>query len=320
MKVFDAPSIRNVALVGHSGSGKTQLAAALLFDAGAVNRLGRVDEGSTVTDYDEEAIARKHTLAASPAYFEWNKCKVNLIDTPGMGNFLSEARAALRVADAALVVVDAVSGVQVSTEKVWEAAEELSLPRLIVLNRLDRERASMERALESIHSTLGRNCVPLQLPIGQERDFKGVVDLVAMKACTFATDGSGKMTEGAVPDSMADEAKTAREALIEMVAEADDSLMEKFFEAGTLTAIVGPNGAGKTTYFNLISGQLRASEGRVALNGEDITTLPAPLRTRKGLGRAFQLTQLFPALTVQENGLTFSVPLGTGQGGGQKTG
>ncbi|HET9371798.1 MAG TPA: elongation factor G [Vicinamibacterales bacterium] len=245
MKVFDAPSIRNVALVGHSGSGKTQLAAALLFDAGAVNRLGRVDEGSTVTDYDEEAIARKHTLAASPAYFEWNKCKVNLIDTPGMGNFLSEARAALRVADAALVVVDAVSGVQVSTEKVWEAAEELSLPRLIVLNRLDRERASMERALESIHSTLGRNCVPLQLPIGQERDFKGVVDLVAMKAYTFATDGSGRMTEGAVPDGMTDAAKTAREALIEMVAEADDSLMEKFFEAGTLTQEELADGLGR---------------------------------------------------------------------------
>ena len=120
MKVYDAHSLRNVALVGHSGAGKTQLVSALLFDAGAVNRLGRVDDGTTVTDYDEEEIARKHTLSASLAYVEWNKHKINFIDTPGMANFLSDARAALRVADAALVVVDAVSGVEVSTEKVWD--------------------------------------------------------------------------------------------------------------------------------------------------------------------------------------------------------
>ena len=235
MKVFDAAGIRNVALVGHSGSGKTQLASALLFDAGAVNRLGKVDDGTTVTDYDEEAIARKHTLAASLAYFEWNKAKVNLIDSPGMGNFLSEARAALRAADAALVVVDAVAGVEVSTEKVWAIADEQGLPRLIALNRLDRERASLDRALESMRASLGRNCVPVQLPIGEERHFTGVVDLVAMRAFTFAGDESGKMTEGDVPASLADAARSAREALIEMVAEADDTLMETFFEAGTLT-------------------------------------------------------------------------------------
>ena len=126
MRVYDAANLRNVALVGHSGAGKTQLLSALLFDAGAVNRLGRVDDGTTVTDYDEEEIARKHTLSASLAYAEWNKTKINFIDTPGMANFLSDARAALRVADAALVVVDAVSGVEVSTEKVWAAADELA--------------------------------------------------------------------------------------------------------------------------------------------------------------------------------------------------
>jgi elongation factor G len=235
MKVFDAAGIRNVAVVGHSGAGKTQLTSALLFDAGAVNRFGKVDEGTTVTDYDDEAIARKHTLAASLAYCEWNKHKINLIDTPGMGNFLSDARAAMRVAEAALVVVDAVAGVQVSTEKVWADAEEFELPRLIVCNRIDRERASLDRALESMRTSLGRNCVPVQLPIGEEKDFKGVVDLVAMKAYTFAGDDSGKMTEGAVPDALAPAAQSARDALIEMVAEADDTLMEKFFEAGTLT-------------------------------------------------------------------------------------
>jgi elongation factor G len=235
MKVYDAAGIRNVALVGHSGSGKTQLASALLFDAGAVNRFGKVDEGTTVTDYDEEEIARKHTLAAALAPLEWDRHKINLIDTPGMGNFLGDAQSALRVAEAALVVIDAVSGVQVSTEKVWGYAEEFALPRLVVVNRLDRERASLARTLESLHSTLGRNCVPVQLPLGEEKDFKGVIDLVAMKALTFAGDDSGKMTEGPVPDALAAEANAARDTLIEMVAEADDSLMEKFFEAGTLT-------------------------------------------------------------------------------------
>ncbi len=235
MRVFDAASIRNVALVGHSGAGKTQLTSALLFDAGAVNRFGKVDEGTTVTDFDEEAIARKHTLAASLAYLEWTKHKINVIDTPGMGNFLSDARAALRVVEAAVVVVDAVGGVMVSTEKVWASAEELQLPRLLVCNRLDRERASLERTLESMRANLGRNCIPVQMPIGQEKDFKGVVDLVAMKAYTFAGDDSGKMTEGSVPDALAGAAQSARDALIETVAEADDSLREKFFEAGTLT-------------------------------------------------------------------------------------
>src|SRR5215467_7423637 len=150
MKVYDAGSIRNVALVGHSGSGKTQLASAMLFDCGMVNRLGKVDDGTTVTDFDEEEVARKHTLAASLAYAEWSKQKINIVDTPGIGNFLSDARAALHVADGALVVVDAVSGVMVQTEKVWAAADELGLPRIVVVNRLDRERASLERSLRSL--------------------------------------------------------------------------------------------------------------------------------------------------------------------------
>ncbi|HEX7281929.1 MAG TPA: elongation factor G [Vicinamibacterales bacterium] len=235
MKVYDAASIRNVAVVGHGGSGKTQLVSALLLDAGMVNRLGKVDEGNTVTDYDEEEISRKHTLSASLAYAEWNKTKINFIDTPGFGNFFSDARAALHVADGAVVVVDGVSGVEVQTEKAWAVCEELKLPRVIAVNRLDRDRASIDRALESLRATLGRSIVPIQLPIGDEKDFAGVVDVVSMKAYTFATDGTGKMTEGPVPAGMTAATNAAREALIEMVAEADESLMEKFFEAGTLT-------------------------------------------------------------------------------------
>jgi elongation factor G len=235
MKVYDSASIRNVAVVGHGGCGKTQLISALLYTSGMVNRLGRVDDGTTTTDYDEEEVARKHTLSASLAYAEWNKTKINLIDTPGFGNFFSDARAAMRVSDAALVVVDAVSGVEVQTEKAWAAAQEFELPRIVVLSRLDRERASLERSLESLRQTCGRTIVPIQLPIGEEKDFSGVVDLVSMKAYTFAADGSGRMTEAAVPADMADAAKAARDALIEMVAEADEELMEKFFDAGTLT-------------------------------------------------------------------------------------
>src|SRR6266404_1204987 len=235
MKVYDAASIRNVAIVGHGGCGKTQLVSAMLFASGAVNRLGRVDDGTTVTDFDEEEIARKHTLSSSLAYAEWNKQKINLIDTPGMGNFLADARAALSVADAALVVVDAVGGVMVQTEKVWEASEELGLPRLVVLNRLDRERASLDRALASLRDACNRTVIPIQLPIGEEKNFRGVVDLVTKKAFTYQTDESGKFTEGPVPADMAAALGTAREALIEMVAENDEKLMEKFFEAGTLT-------------------------------------------------------------------------------------
>jgi elongation factor G len=235
MKVYDAATIRNVALVGHTGSGKTQLAAAILADAGMVNRFGKVDEGTTITDYDEEEIARKHTLSASLAYAEWNKHKINLIDTPGIGNFLSDARAALQVADAALVVVDAVSGVMVQTEKVWAAAAELELPRLIVLNRLDRDRASLERSLISLRESCSRTVIPIQLPIGEEKSFRGVVDLIAGKAYTYPGDGSGKASETPIPAEMTAQVEAAREALIEMVAEADEALMEKFFEAGTLT-------------------------------------------------------------------------------------
>ena len=233
MKVYDAASIRNVAIVGHGGCGKTQLVSTMLFVAGAVNRIGRVDEGTTVTDFDDEEIARKHTLSSSLAYAEWQKIKINIIDTPGFANFLTDARAALRVAEAAIVVVDAVAGVEVQTEKLWAEAVALGLPRIVALNRLDRDRASLERTLESLRRDCAREIVPIQLPLGEEKAFTGVVDLVRMKALTFGSDG--KMTEGDIPAALANAAQRAREQLIEMVAEADEQLMELFFAEGTLT-------------------------------------------------------------------------------------
>jgi elongation factor G len=234
MKVYDAGSIRNVAVVGHGGCGKTQLVSAMLFAAGAVNRLGKVDDGSTVTDFDDEAIARKHTLSSSLAHVEWQKTKINIVDTPGFANFITDARAALRVTEAAVLVVDAVAGVEVQTEKLWADAAEFNLPRLVVVNRLERERASLERTLESLHRDCSRTIIPIQIPIGEERAFKGVVDLVRMKALTFAPD-TGKITEEDVPANLTAEANAARERLVEMVAEADEALMEKFFEEGTLS-------------------------------------------------------------------------------------
>src|SRR5918996_6185441 len=207
MKVYDAASIRNVAVVGHGGCGKTQLVSAMLFAAGAATRLGKVDEGTTVTDFDEEEIARKHTLSSSLAYAEWQKTKINIIDTPGFANFLSDARAALRVAEAAVVVVDAVHGVEVQTEKLWAEAAALNLPRIVVVNKLDRERASLDRSLESLHRDCAREIVAIQIPLGEEKAFNGVIDLVRMKAFTFAADSSGRMTEGDIPASLTDAAQ-----------------------------------------------------------------------------------------------------------------
>ena len=235
MKVYDTATIRNLAVVGHGGSGKTQLVAAAAFVAGASSRLGRVDDGTTITDVDDEAIARKHTLSASLAHVQWEDTKINLVDTPGLAAFLTEARSALRVTDAALVVVDAVAGAEVQTEKLWQEAAQLGLPRLVVVNRLDRDRASFERTITSMQSHCARTIAPIQLPIGEGRDFDGIIDLLRMVAVRFAADGSGGLTESPVPAALADAAATAREALLEVVAESDERLMESFFADGTLT-------------------------------------------------------------------------------------
>ncbi len=235
MKVYEAPEIRNVAVVGHGAAGKTSLVSALLFTSGAVNRLGKVDQGTTVTDYDEEAIERKKTITASVCHLEWNKIKINLIDTPGYGAFMHESRASMRVVEGALVVVDAGHGVEVNTAKVWTFAEEFGAACIVVVNRIDRERASFGRALESIQKGLSRSCVPVQIPMGEEKDFRGVIDLIRMKALAFQKDESGKFAESEVPAEHMEAAKAAREKLMEAVAEGDDALMEHYFEAGSLT-------------------------------------------------------------------------------------
>jgi len=182
MKVYQADQIRNVGVIGHGDSGKTSLVSALLYSAGTINRLGKVDDGTTVTDFDPEEIDRKISISSAVCYAEWNKNKINIIDTPGYGNFILDAKSCLRVVESTLVTVCAVSGVEVQTEKGWAFAEEFGLSRLIVLNKLDRDRADFDRAMESINGTFGRKAVPVQLPIGKESSFTGAVDLLSMKA------------------------------------------------------------------------------------------------------------------------------------------
>ena len=236
MKVYEGTDVRDVAFIGHGHSGKTTLAAAILYTTGATDRLTRVDEGNTVTDFDDEEIARKITISTSLAVAEWNKKKINLIDTPGFNIFINDTRAALAAADAVFVLVDGIAGVEVQTEKVWSFAEEFKLPRAIVINKLDRERSSFDRTLTNVQEVFGRLAVPIHLPIGSEKDFKGVVDLVRMKSYTYTSDGNGKGKgkEGDIPGDMADAAQKAHEALVEMVAEGNDALMEQFFDKGTL--------------------------------------------------------------------------------------
>ncbi|HUJ23066.1 MAG TPA: GTP-binding protein, partial [Bryobacteraceae bacterium] len=234
MKVYEGTDVRNVALIGHGHCGKTTLAAALLYTSGATNRLTRVDEGNTITDFDDDEIQRKLSISTALASAEWTKKKINLIDTPGFNIFINDTKASMAAADAALVLVDGVAGVEVQTEKVWSFADEFNLPRAIVINKLDRERSDFDRALASVQEIFGRSAVPVQLPLGAEKDFKGVIDLVRMKSCAYTADGDGKGKEGDIPADRADAAQKAHEALIEMVAEGNDALMEQYFDKGTL--------------------------------------------------------------------------------------
>ena len=234
MKVYESKDIRNVGVVGHGDSGKTTLTAGLLFTSGATNRLLRVDEGNTITDFDEEEIQRKISISTAIAVAEWKKAKINILDTPGYNIFINDTRASLIAADSALVVVDGVAGVQVQTEKVWGFASEDKIPRAVIISKLDRERADFQRVLNDVQENFGRTAVPIQIPIGSERDFKGVVDLIGMKAYTYTPDGDGKGKEGEIPGDLAEAAQKAHEALVEIVAEGNDALMEEFFDKGTL--------------------------------------------------------------------------------------
>jgi len=234
MAKYDTKALRNIAVVGHGGTGKTTLCEALLFMAGRNDRLLRVDDGSSCMDYEPEEQKRHISISAATNYFEWNKCKVNIIDTPGDSNFAYDTMSCLRIADGAVVVIDAVSGVEFQTQKVWEYADLYNLPRMVFINRLDRERADFPKALASIAEKLKAKVTPLILPMGKEDSFRGVVDLVAMKALVF-NDPKGGYEQIEIPAEMMEEAEKYRETMVEDIAETDETLMEKYLEGGELS-------------------------------------------------------------------------------------
>jgi elongation factor G len=234
LKVYEGKDIRNLVVIGHSHSGKTSLVSSMLYTGGATPKLGLVDDGSTLTDHDEEEISRQMTVSTGIASLEWRNTKITLLDSPGFTLFAHEARIAMAAAEAAVVVVDGVSGVEVVTEKVWQYAEEIDLPRVIVVSRMDRDRANYETALESLRNAFGRQVVPVQIPIGSEKSLKGVVDLVTMKAYTYEMGGSGKGKEGPIPAEVEAAAKEAHEKLVEIIAEGKDELLQEFFDNGTI--------------------------------------------------------------------------------------
>jgi elongation factor G len=225
-----ADRIRNVALVGHRGSGKTSLHEALLFEAGAVNRLGSVADGTTVSDGDADEKARQMSISAALSSFEWRDRKVNLLDTPGEPSFVADALGALRVCESAVFVVNAVMGVEVSTQRLWERATELDIARLVFINMLDRERADFFRSLESLQSAFGNHVVATEIPIGSEHEVTGLIDLVDMKAYEYTDGGRGAAREVPIPEDMQAQAEEYREKLMDEVAENSDALMERYLE------------------------------------------------------------------------------------------
>jgi elongation factor G len=236
VKVYDSQHIRNVALLGHSNSGKTTLAAGILYGTGVTNRLTRADEGNTLTDYDEEEVQRKISISTGLATAEYNNHKFNFLDTPGFPLFNADTKSVLAAADCALLLVDGVDGVQPQTEKFMGYAREFDLPTAILVNKLDKERASFDERLDQLHEVFGREAVAVQMPIGSEKDFRGVIDLICMRAYLYEPNGKGMGTMAEIPSEYLARAEELHEAIVEMVAEGDEELMEEFFAAGTVCA------------------------------------------------------------------------------------
>jgi len=234
MAKYDTNSIRNLAVVGHGGTGKTSLCESILFVSGKSERLGRVDDATSCMDYEPEEQKRRVSISSAANFIEWEKHKINFIDTPGDSNFTFDIKCSMSVVENAVIIVDAVGGVEFQTQKVWELADEFKLPRIIFINRLDRERANFTTALESIKSKFKKKVTPVCLPIGAEDKFNGVVDLIGLKAYLFSDNkGAGKVID--IPAEMKDDVKILHDSMVEDIAESDDELMNKYLEAGELS-------------------------------------------------------------------------------------
>ena len=275
-----ADKIRNIALVAHGGAGKTSLAEAMLFNSGVTNRLGRVEDGNTVMDYEPEELKRQTSISTSFAQVPWKKHTITVIDTPGDQNFFTDTKLCMQASDAIVVVVDGVDGVKVQAEQAWEFAANDNQPAIIFLNKLDRERCDFRRALQDLKdSFVSPKPIIVQLPIGAEADFKGIVDLVSLKAYVY--DGNGKATATDIPSDMKDEVESEREALIENVAEADDALVEKYLEGETLSDDEIKNALRKgileRTFVPVLCGSATKNMGVDVLMDFIINCLPSPL-------------------------------------------
>jgi elongation factor G len=274
--------IRNVALLGHRGSGKTALNEALLFEAGAINRLGSVADGTTASDWAPDEKARQMSIAASLSSFGWRDRKVNLVDTPGEPSFVADALAALRVCEGAVFVVNGVMGVEVTTDRLWQRADELGLARIIFVNMLDRERADFGRALDSLKSAFGPHVVATEIPIGAEHELTGVIDLIDMKAFRYDGAGRGNAVEVPIPDELADDAAEHRERLMDEVAEVSDELMERYLEDGEIsheeTVSALKTGVTEGRIFPVACGAATRNMGTDRLLDAFVEDLPSPAR------------------------------------------
>jgi elongation factor G len=299
MKKYATGQIRNIALVSHGGAGKTSLAEAILYSTGTINRLGNTSAGNTTTDFDPEEIKRQITINATLAPCEWKNAKLNVIDTPGYFDFIGDVISSLRVADGAIVVACAVSGVEVGTEKVWSYAEENQLPRLVFINKLDRENANFQRVLEQLQEFFGLGAVPVQMPLGSEDQFRGVIDLVRLKAYVYQGEGGQKFVEEEVPADMLAQAQEYREKLIEAVAESDDELLLKYLDGEPLTDAEVTEGLRKGVLqrkiFPVLCGSAAKNLGLQPLLDFIVNCLPSPAdvgtiqATRPRQGEAVEL-------------------------------
>ncbi len=285
---FDTSKIRNLGIIAHGGAGKTSLAEAILFDTKMIDRLGRVDDGTSTMDFEPEELKRKISITSALDHCEWNGHSIHIVDTPGYGNFIADTRACMRALDCAVVILSAISGVKAQTEEIWSWANEFEIPRIAFVNKLDRERASFLRAIDDMEKTLGARGVAIQMPIGAEADFEGIIDLITMKAYYYATDGSGSFTEGEIPAACVDEANRLRELMVETVAEAYDALTEKYLETGELTEeeiIDGLRvGTMRNTFTAVLCGSATLNIGVAHLLDAICAYLPSPLDRTKAVG------------------------------------
>src|SRR4030065_51835 len=229
---FDVEKIRDIAVIAHGGAGKTSLVEAMLFDSKASDRLGSVDSGNTITDYEPEEIERKISISSTMAFCDWKGFRFNIIDTPGYINFIEDTKGCLSISDGAVVIISALSGVKAETEKIWQYACNYEIPRVVFVNKMDRENANFDRAVGELEKTYESSVIPLNIPIGSAEKFEGVIDIVKMKAFKYS---NGMPEEGNIPPELGSTAAEYRKKLVEKVAESDDSLLEKYLEGGELS-------------------------------------------------------------------------------------